>query len=216
LFSADDGINGAELWRAADTVAPQTTITSGPAEGETVLGDSATFAFQGTAGDTAKLQCSLDGAPFSDCATPTTFDGLAPGDHNARFRAVDFAGNIDPTPATRNFTVEPDNNFRLPKNGKNNKRKGTIKLTIKGLPGPGKLVARSKGKKLVKTTKKNVKKAGKKKLKIKTNRRGKRKLNRKLRKGKKVAKLNVKVKVTYTPTGGSKNSKTRKYKLKQK
>jgi hypothetical protein len=37
--------------------------------------------------------CSLDQAPFTPCTSPTTFQHLAPGNHNFSVRAVDAAGN---------------------------------------------------------------------------------------------------------------------------
>jgi DNA-binding beta-propeller fold protein YncE len=85
--------------------APDTTIDSGPTG--TITTDEATFTFSGTpAGDTAKIQCQIDGQPFEDCTSPKTFTGLSDGSHTATFRAEDAAGNQDPTPATATFTVD--------------------------------------------------------------------------------------------------------------
>ena len=78
-------------------------IDSGPTRA-----DEATYAFHGTAGDTATLQCRLDDAAWADCASPATFEELAEGDHTVAFRAVDAAGNQDQTPASRSFTVDTD------------------------------------------------------------------------------------------------------------
>ena len=39
------------------------------------------------------------------CTSPATFSGLAAGPHTFAVRAVDAAGNADPTPAIRSFTV---------------------------------------------------------------------------------------------------------------
>ena len=117
-FTAFDGA-GEELWRTdgtapgtfrvsgatGDTTAPDTTISSGPAAGSTITTSSATFAFSGTAGDTAVLQCSLDGGAFFTCTSPYTFSGLGNGSHTVRVRAIDAAGNADPVPAERTFTV---------------------------------------------------------------------------------------------------------------
>ncbi len=88
-----------------DTTAPDTTIDSGPSGPITT--DQATFTFSGDpAADTAKVQCQIDGEPFADCTSPTTFTGLSDGPHTASFRAEDAAGNQDATPATRSFTVD--------------------------------------------------------------------------------------------------------------
>ena len=88
-----------------DTTPPVTTIDSGPSG--TITTDQATFAFSGTpASDTAKIQCRIDSGPFADCSSPKTFTGLSDGPHAAAFRAEDAAGNQDPSPATRTFTID--------------------------------------------------------------------------------------------------------------
>jgi hypothetical protein len=90
---------------SVDLTPPDTTIDSGPSG--LIATDEATFAFSGSpAGDTAKVQCRIDSGPFTDCADPVTFQGLAEGPHTVEFRAQDAAGNQDPTPATRSFTVD--------------------------------------------------------------------------------------------------------------
>lgn len=88
-----------------DIYPPDTTITSGPPF--YVFGDAATFEFKGTEGDTAKIQCSLDGQPWADCTSPKTFSGLPIGMHTFQFRAEDALGNQDPTPATTFALVNP-------------------------------------------------------------------------------------------------------------
>ena len=86
-----------------DTTPPETAIDSGP-EG-TVGSKSATFAFSSSeAGST--FECSLDGAAFSACASPQAYSGLADGTHSFGVRATDKAGNADPTPAERLWTVD--------------------------------------------------------------------------------------------------------------
>ena len=88
-----------------DTDPPDTTIDSGPTG--TINTDQASFTFSGTpAGDTAKIQCRIDSGAFADCTSPKTFTGLSDGPHTAAFRAEDAAGNQDPTPTTRTFTVD--------------------------------------------------------------------------------------------------------------
>ncbi|HMT06112.1 MAG TPA: carboxypeptidase regulatory-like domain-containing protein, partial [Solirubrobacterales bacterium] len=88
-----------------DTIPPDTVIGSGPSG--TITVNQATFAFAGNpVSDTAKVQCRIDSEPFVDCSSPKTFSGLADGVHTAAFRAEDAAGNQDPTPATRTFTVD--------------------------------------------------------------------------------------------------------------
>lgn len=91
--------------RSADTTAPETTITSGPAEGSTDADGNIRFSFSSDeAGSTFK--CKMDGSAFASCASPKDYSGLANGSHHFEVRATDAASNTDATPATRNFTVD--------------------------------------------------------------------------------------------------------------
>ena len=85
-----------------DSTPPDTTISSGPSGPINVT--SASFAFSSEAG--TSLQCRLDGAAFSACTSPKSYSALADGPHTFEVRAVDQAGNADPTPAARSFTVD--------------------------------------------------------------------------------------------------------------
>jgi hypothetical protein len=85
-----------------DTTAPDTTITSGLSG--TVKDKAASFSFSSTEPN-SKFECSLDGAAFSSCTSPTKYNGLKDGQHTFRVRAIDAAGNVDPTPATNSWTV---------------------------------------------------------------------------------------------------------------
>lgn len=92
-----------------DNTPPDTRITQGPA-GAT-QGTTATFAFTGTDNLTLaehlQFAYRLDGGPWSPFgpATSATFTGLAQGAHVFQVKARDRAGNEDPTPAERSFTV---------------------------------------------------------------------------------------------------------------
>ena len=81
----------------------QTTIDSGPSG--TVTTGSATFTFSA---DEAVLgfQCRLDTGPTESCSSPKAYSGLANGTHTFAVAAVDLAGNVDPEPATRTWTVD--------------------------------------------------------------------------------------------------------------
>jgi hypothetical protein len=81
---------------------PDTTIDSGPAG--TVNTATATFTFSSDASG-ATFECSLDGEPYSACATPLTVGPLSDGAHTFAVRAV-ASGRTDPTPATATFTVD--------------------------------------------------------------------------------------------------------------
>jgi len=86
----------------SDTTPPETTIDSGPSG--TTTETTATFTF--SANEPATFQCSLDNAPWSACSSPRTYSGLAAGTHTFRVRAIDTAGNVDPTPAERTWTIQ--------------------------------------------------------------------------------------------------------------
>jgi hypothetical protein len=87
---------------AADEVPPETTITSAPA-GPTASG-RVPFSF--TADEPGSFECRVDEGPWAACASPFTTPPQTQGPHTFRVRAVDLAGNVDPTPATRDFLVD--------------------------------------------------------------------------------------------------------------
>jgi hypothetical protein len=90
---------------APDTSSPDTTITDGPKS--KTKKKSATFTFSGTdARAIASFQCQLDDGSFEACASPKTYSKLKKGRHTVEVRAVDAAGNVDPTPATRSWKVK--------------------------------------------------------------------------------------------------------------
>jgi uncharacterized protein (TIGR03382 family) len=98
----DGPVSGGRTFTIQDTTKPETTITSGPS-GSTPE-RSATFAFSSNEpGGT--YECSLDGAAYTPCTSPVTFNDLAPGEHTLQVRARDAAGNEDTTPDTRTWTV---------------------------------------------------------------------------------------------------------------
>jgi CSLREA domain-containing protein len=87
-------------------VAPETTILSAPPA--ISLGE-VEFQLAGSHPTTPAvdltLECSLDGAPYSDCSSPLEISGLAPGSHTLLFRAVDEL-NADASPATYAWSVD--------------------------------------------------------------------------------------------------------------
>ena len=101
-LAGNTGGSTSRTW-TVDATPPETSIVSGPT-GETNL-TSATFAF--TASESGvTYACSLDGAAFSSCPATATFAALAEGAHTLAVQATDAAGNVDPTPATRSWTVD--------------------------------------------------------------------------------------------------------------
>ncbi len=88
---------------AVAAAAPETTITAGPS-GRT--GDSSpSFAFESSDPE-ATFECSLDGAGFSPCTSPTAYAGVTESPHTFAVRSVDAAGDADPTPAERSFVAD--------------------------------------------------------------------------------------------------------------
>jgi parallel beta helix pectate lyase-like protein/thrombospondin type 3 repeat protein len=88
-----------------DTDPPQTSITSGPSG--TVTAQTASLGFK--ADETGStFQCRLDGSSWGACTSPRSYSSLALGAHTFDVRATDGAGNVDPTPASRSWTVEDD------------------------------------------------------------------------------------------------------------
>lgn len=87
---------------AADRRPPRTAILAGPRARSAAT--SARFRFASDETRT-RFQCRLDRGPFRGCGSPRGYRGLRPGQHVFAVRAVDAAGNVDPTPAKRAFTV---------------------------------------------------------------------------------------------------------------
>ena len=86
-----------------DRTAPQTAITAGP-EGPTT---SSAPEFEFTAAEAgSNFECSLDDGAWTGCASPWSTGQLGDGPHEVAVRATDAAGNADPTPASRSFTVD--------------------------------------------------------------------------------------------------------------
>jgi hypothetical protein len=85
-----------------DTTPPQTTIDAAPpvAAGTNV----ATFWF--SANERSRFECRLDGGAWATCSSPQQYTGLPEGPHELEVRAIDVAGNVDPSPAVHAWTVD--------------------------------------------------------------------------------------------------------------
>ena len=104
IGAAGPELSGSAYWSWTVDNAPDTTIDSGPSEGSYVNSTSASFSFSSEAGST--YQCSRDGSTFASCTSPTRYSNLSQGSHTFRVRAIDKAGNIDASPATRSWFVD--------------------------------------------------------------------------------------------------------------
>ncbi|MEO7735728.1 MAG: Ig-like domain-containing protein, partial [Kofleriaceae bacterium] len=91
-------------WKV-DTVAPDTAITAAPPALDNAAAPALEFA--GTDDNGAvTLECALDAAAFAACTSPATLSALVDGSHTFQVRAIDGAGNIDPTPASATWTLD--------------------------------------------------------------------------------------------------------------
>lgn len=96
------GNNKGNNGKGKDTTPPDTKIVKGPPK--KTHKTTVKFKFTSTeAGST--FQCKLDRKPFKTCSSPKKYKKLKPGKHVFKVRAIDMAGNVDPTPAKRKFTV---------------------------------------------------------------------------------------------------------------
>jgi parallel beta-helix repeat protein len=85
-----------------DITPPDTTITVGPPSST-----SLTAAFEFVASeDGARFECRLDSGAWLACSSPRTYANVPVGPHVFEARAIDPAGNVDPTPAQHPWTVE--------------------------------------------------------------------------------------------------------------
>jgi large repetitive protein len=88
---------------------PETFINSGPSG--TVYVDWASFSFSSSEGG-PNFRCSLDGAPFGACPSPSgepqkaNYSGLSDGPHTFQVYAIDSSGMVDSSPASRAWTVD--------------------------------------------------------------------------------------------------------------
>jgi hypothetical protein len=86
-----------------DTVAPNTTIDSGPPSVTNNTGP--TFGFSSNESGVS-FECRRDSETFAPCTSTKVYAGLPDGIHNFRVRATDAAGNIDASVATSSFTID--------------------------------------------------------------------------------------------------------------
>ena len=107
-----------------DTTPPDTSVTGGPA-GPT-NSTQATLNFCSTEPGST-FECRLDGGSWTSCSAPKSYLGLGEGAHSVDVRATDQAGNADPSPATRSWTVDTT----LPAVDARNTRRTAIRRTTR-------------------------------------------------------------------------------------
>jgi large repetitive protein len=101
-LAGNAGTTASSSW-TIDTVPPGTSVTSHPSS----LSNSASPSFSFAATEPGStFECDLDGAGFTSCPSPKTYSSVADGAHTFQVRAVDAAGNPDPTPASYSWTID--------------------------------------------------------------------------------------------------------------
>lgn len=95
-------------FRLAASPAPETTIVAGPADDSVVLERKQSFRYTSSATPPAFV-CQVDGDPVT-CGVDGKKRRFSAGTHVFSVAAVNAAGVVDPTPATRTFTVPRDDN----------------------------------------------------------------------------------------------------------
>jgi hypothetical protein len=93
---------GGEGLTAGDTDPPETSITAGP-KAKTKK-KSATFTFSSDEPGST-FECSVDDEAFEACTSPEQLKA-GKGKHSFEVRAIDPAGNTDPTPADQSWKVK--------------------------------------------------------------------------------------------------------------
>jgi subtilisin-like proprotein convertase family protein len=125
LFSLSSGAHGVahgvfddvdvEDAVVADSIAPETTLICPPYLAmngcDELSPDGASASFYFDASEQSSFECSLDDREYAPCSSagfaPVSYSGLSDGLHTFRVRAIDRAGNTDPTPAEQTWTVTP-------------------------------------------------------------------------------------------------------------
>ncbi len=106
VYVVDQGNNRVQRFHETDVTAPDTALDSGPSG---TTGGNVSFAFSSTEAPLLGFECRLDSSQESDwqsCSSPRAYSNLSTGGHTFDVRAVDAAGNPDPSPSTRSWTVD--------------------------------------------------------------------------------------------------------------
>ncbi len=110
LLGIDEAANlSTELTRSfsVDTVAPSTTVTKAPKKkvSSSKKKVKVTFTFASSEPGQGGFQCQLDGAAFEPCDAGSFSRKVKRGKHTFQVRALDAAGNPDPSLEVRSFSI---------------------------------------------------------------------------------------------------------------
>jgi hypothetical protein len=90
-----------------DTVAPNTQwVGSLPGDTNNFIDKNVAPSFSFVSEPGATFRCQVDSAPWFTCTSPRALAALTDLQHTFNVKAVDLAGNEDPTPATWTWTVD--------------------------------------------------------------------------------------------------------------
>jgi len=112
-----------------DTFPPNTAVISGPFA--FTNDTSSTFVFTSSEPGST-FECRLDTAEYVSCTLPRTYTGLIEGNHIFSVRAIDPAGNVDPTPAIYLWSIDttpPDTSIIAGPNSLTNQTSATFSFT---------------------------------------------------------------------------------------
>ena len=132
----DQAGNESAIVRATFTIvaAPDTTITDGPSG---VVFSVPTFRFTSNVAG-ARFECRIDSGPYTACSSAVlgykVFD-LSQGTHTFEVRAIGPDGLVDPSPASRTFTIgtqalDGGCSFRFPFRGNDDNLACVVKRTV--------------------------------------------------------------------------------------
>src|SRR4029078_12680649 len=97
-------LHSAAIVISADTTAPDTSFSSGPANDAVLTGNTGTFGLASTESPST-FECKIDQGSYSSCAASYTTPALSDGKHVIKVRATDAAGNTDESSAARTVWV---------------------------------------------------------------------------------------------------------------
>jgi hypothetical protein len=130
-FPAGAGDQAEAVVVSGSRVAPETQITSGPAEGSITAATSPEFGFTGTdeiiAPSDLTFECKLDEDAWRSCASPLGVD-LDDGRHTFSVRALDEMLNVDATPVERHWAVDTTGPSKPIVRGPRSTRKSRVSL----------------------------------------------------------------------------------------
>ncbi|HLM44586.1 MAG TPA: Ig-like domain-containing protein, partial [Myxococcaceae bacterium] len=119
-----------------DVTPPDTRFISSPPSRTNSASATFTFVHAGTEPGPVTYQCKLDAeTDFTDCTSPQSYTGLGEGAHVLFVRAVDAAGNVDPTPARHDWIVDltpPDTTVTAGPPRYTNSRNASLQFTHVG------------------------------------------------------------------------------------